>query len=125
MKVVYFPDRKDSKGPVIRFLEKLKKERPELWTLVDQTLKKVERSSSLDDLIRQRWVGHLKKIKAPIFEFRIPPRKQGGVIRLYFAYKENDSSTIVILSAERKQGKNEANKDDIKSAEKRYKEVCT
>ena len=60
----------------------------------------------------------------PIFEFKIPPRRREGVARLYFAYKRNDSNTIVILSAEKKQGTKKADRMKVKQAEQRYNEVC-
>jgi len=130
MNVILFPDiidtvnTKEQKGPVLRFLDKLKKERPDLWTLVYQTMDKVRNASDLTFLVRQKWVEKLKGTKLPIWEFRIPPQKRGGVVRSYFAYKKNCQNTIIILSVEKKQGKSEANKDDIQRAEKRDKEVC-
>ena len=64
-------------------------------------------------------------LKAPIYEFKIPPKKRReGVARLYFAYKKNDTSTIVILSAEKKHGKIKADDEKVKQAVKRYNEVC-
>lgn len=129
MKIIYYPnliDKEGGTGPISRFFKNLKKERPPiLWTMVQATLEKVEKSSNLNDLIRQGWVEHMSFSSAPIYEFKIPPKKRkGGVTRLYFAYKKNDSNTIVILSAEKKHGKIKADRGKVKQAEQRYNEVC-
>jgi hypothetical protein len=129
MYIIYYPDLNDKEegnGPIIKFFKKLKDERPPaLWVLVKTTLEKVENSSNLDDLERQGWVERMPYLKAPIYEFKIPPKKRKeGVARLYFAYKKNDPNTIIILSAEKKHGKTKADSEKIKQAEQRYNEVC-
>jgi hypothetical protein len=129
MKVVFYPDLtnddKEGGGPIRRFFKDLRNERPpDLWTLVREILDKVETSSNLNILERQKWVERLKKVDEPIYEFRIPPgKRKGGVVRLYFGYKRNDSSTIIILSAEKKD-KRESSREKIQQAVKNYKEVC-
>lgn len=130
MNVIYYPDKteintkEEHKGPVVRFLEDLSEKQPDLWALVNETMDLVKRSSNLRALENNKWIRNLKGIKLPIKEFRIPPKRQRGVVRLYFAYKKNDSNTIFILSGELKQGKIDADEIKIKQAEQRYKEVC-
>ena len=127
MKVINYPDSSDieeTTGPLSRFYKDLKRNYPKLWSLVRETLEKVERSSNLNDLERQGWVERLPHLNVPIYEFRIPPTKKGGVARLYFGYLKKTSSTIMILSAEIKQGKSKANEDKIKQAVQRFKEKC-
>ena len=130
MNVVFYPDKTDleinvNKGPVVNKIKDITKNRPKLFALISRTMDDVKIHKNLDKYNSNEWVTPLKGIKEPIFEFRIPPRDKKGVIRLYFAYKKNNQNTIIILSAEIKQGgKCEANKDDIKRAIERYKEVC-
>lgn len=117
-----FSNKKNQSGPIVRFFKKLMNEHPpKFWLMVKETLEKVKKSSDLEVLKRQKWVRPLKHIKEPILEFRIPPSRRGGVVRLYFAYKKNDSNTIIILSAEKKKGS--ADKGQIAKAVARYKEV--
>lgn len=121
MKIAFY---NGSTGPINRFLKKLEKRRPDLFALIRETLEKVKNSPNLNDLKKQGWVERLPYLKAPIFEFRIPPKKPGGVTRLYFGYENNNPESIHILSAEEKKGTKKANKEKIKQAEIRYKEVC-
>lgn len=127
MEIIYYPDFTDKEsngGPILRFFKELRGTQPKLWSMVQSTLENVKNSSSLKHLERQEWVKSIHA-KAPIYEFRIPPKhNRAGVVRLYFAYKKSDSNTIVILSAERKHGKTAADREKVKQAEQRYKEVC-
>ena len=75
-------------------------------------------------LKRDKRVGTLKHISEPIMEFRIPPTKSGGVVRLYFSYLNKEKDSIIILSAERKNGRSKADPKKIKQAISRYKKVC-
>ncbi len=121
--ILYQDNIENNKGSVVRFLEKLRNERPDLWTQVSVTLNKVMESSNLGIFERQGRVEKLKRTSVPIYEFKIPPTRKGGVVRLYFAFKKNDLNTIHILSAELKH-KKEPDPIKIKQAEQRYKEVC-
>jgi putative component of toxin-antitoxin plasmid stabilization module len=125
MDILIYPDltdAEDGSGPVRRELVKLKKCDPQLWNTVCATLKKAEESPDLEDLRRQKWVGRLSNVDEPIHEFRIPPTRGKGVFRIYFAYKKNCATSIVLLAAEYKQGKSEADHDKIEQACKRYRE---
>lgn len=126
VKIIYYPDREDledKSGPIGRFLKDLRKDRPDLWAIVYQTMKSIRTRADLETLKRQRWAAQISYSKCPLYEFRIPPQKRGGVVRLYFAHKKNNPETICILSAELKKGK-KANSEKIKQAEQRYQEVC-
>lgn len=95
-----------------------------MWSLVNRTLSSItDGTTNLELLKTQKWVSNISYSKYPLFEFRIPPRRRGGVVRLYFAHKRGNPNTIVILSAEFKK-KSEAKPEKIKQAEKRYQEVC-
>jgi hypothetical protein len=128
MNIIYDPDlhdKNEDEGPVLKFFKKLRNEHPpKLWVLVKSTLEKVENSMDMETLERQGWVRKITYQNVPLFEFRIPPQRRGGVARLYFAYKKQSIDTICILSVEKKQGRTQASNEKIKQACKRYKEVC-
>ncbi len=88
-----------------------------------QTIEFVTNASDLKVLENKGWVERIKSSKYSIYEFKIPPQKRGGVVRLYFAYKKNKANTIIILAAELKK-RAKANQEKIKQAEQRYQEVC-
>lgn len=120
MRIVTFPDLRPlrgGEGPVQKFLSSLRRKRADLWTLVDQLMRAVKDLENLKPYEQSEVVGKLGEIKAPLYEFRIPKTKRGGVVRIYFCYKE--PGCIVLLDAELKKG-HEANTD---SAEKRYWEL--
>ena len=126
MNVIFCPNLTEFdeiEGQFKKLFNDLKKKHPKLFALVRTTIEKVKKSQNLSDLERQRWVSRLSEASLPIYEFRIPPTKKGGVVRLYFGYKKSDKNTIVILTGELKH-KKEADPIKIKSAEKYYKEVC-
>lgn len=125
MHVIYYPDREnllDKSGSIGRVFKNLQQKRPDLWALTRSIIMEVEDSPDLEKWKRQ---GYIKKIHSdfPIFEFKIPPKKQGGVVRLYFARKKNNPNSIIILSAELKR-QSKASPEKIKQAETRYQEVC-
>ena len=113
----------DQRGPVYRFLKKLLKDRPDLWALTNSTLKEAQKLDDLKYFEKNKWVGKLKKEDSPVNEFRIPPAKRGGVVRIYFAYINNKPKSIMLLSAELKHKKS-SNNEKVAQAVKRYKEMC-
>ena len=122
---MYYPsctENETEKGPIENFLSTLQKKRSDLWSLVDETLRKVGEAENLDALIKSKYVGRLKRQKEPIFEFRIPPTKKGGVVRIYFCYKKKERNCIILLDAELKK-RSEAAGEKIKEACKRYREI--
>lgn len=117
------PELEEFEGPVGRFLKNLKKQKPpKHWLLVKQTLLKAKEKESLDFLEATGGVIKLTGCKEPIFEFRIPPTMQGGVVRIYFAYNPNDRKEIWLFSAELKKDK-KPDETKIEIAEKRYREL--
>ncbi|MDA3849638.1 MAG: hypothetical protein PF447_00020 [Spirochaetaceae bacterium] len=72
MQIVYYPEHTegDPLGPISKFLNKLRKKRPDLWALVKATLKTARESSSLNSLEVTERVKLLKGVKEPII--RIP-----------------------------------------------------
>jgi hypothetical protein len=126
MNVIFCPNLHgldDVEGQFKKLFQYLRKKHPDLFALVRTTIEEVEKKSNIDMLIRQEKVALLNYAKVPLYEFRIPPQRRGGVVRLYFGYKKNDKNTIVILAGELKH-KKESDSVKIKLAEKYYKEVC-
>ena len=129
MTVVFYKDltnEEKGSGPMARFFKALRKERPpQLWSLVKETIEDVRKASDLKALERLGWVEKMPKTKCRLYEFRIPPNRQKGVVRMYFGYSEKDPQKIIILSAEiKKNGRKKADPEKISQAEARYKEVC-
>lgn len=125
MRILYWPQcgEKDSGDVSLEdFLSRLKlKKHPDLWTLVRNTIKKAEEPQGWAALRGTGWVRPLREIKEPIWEFRIPPTRRGGVVRIYFCHKGDDS--IVCLVGEFKK-RVEASSQKIHQAQMRYREVC-
>lgn len=119
MNLIYYNDiidiqSSDATGPVKRFFKDLARQ-PQLFAMVRNTMAKVKNSddlNDLNDLINQGWVSRLANCDYPIYEFRIPPQRRQGVVRLYFAYKKSSLNTIIILSAEIK-SRREANTEKL------------
>jgi hypothetical protein len=127
MKVTYYRDQTDFEegdGPILRFIRDLQSAKPHLFALVRETMMDVAKIDNLEKYKKTKWVKKIPKQSKPIFEFRIPPTKSGGVVRLYFGYKKRLKSEICILSCELKRGKTKADPKKLKLAEKRYSEVC-
>jgi hypothetical protein len=123
MLISFYRESTDIENSVIyKFFKKLQRSNPDLWSLTWRTLKDAEKSSNLQNF-RKDWVERLPNVAVPLFEFRIPPQRRGGVVRLYFGYKKSSLNSIEILTAELKH-KTKANQDTIDQAIKRYKEVC-
>jgi len=55
------------------------------------------------------WVCILRNVEVPLYEFKIPRTRRGGVVRIYFAYSKNEENAIVLFTAELKK------KEQIKS----------
>ncbi len=117
------PEIEEFDGPVGRFLKELKKEKPpKYWILVKETLETAKKKESLDFLFASGGVMKLSGCSEPIHEFRIPPSKKGGVVRIYFAYNPDNNKEIWLFSAELKKS-TKPDKVKIDIAIKRYKEV--
>jgi hypothetical protein len=106
-------------SPVEKFLSSLRKKRPDLWSLVDQQMRSIRHLATLEPLVKTEVVGNLKGRKAPLWEFRIPKRRPGGVVRIYFCYRTEEPGCIILLDAELKKG----TVANTFLAEKRYWEI--
>jgi|JI102314A2RNA_FD_contig_123_47861_length_1992_multi_1_in_0_out_1_1 hypothetical protein len=125
MKVTFYPNFEDISDPhgVEKLLKDLKSRYPRLWALVKEAIKDISRKevTNLDDYVKTKWVSRLSHVSEPLYEFRIPPRAKGGVVRLYFAYMK-DKGSIKIFSGEIKIGNGTADAAKIQSAIQRYRE---
>jgi len=125
--VLFWPQTDDSVGANVSvedFLSKLKlkKKHPDLWALVRRTIEKAEKPGGLQALEDSEYLGSLRGIREPIWEFRIPPKnRRGGVVRIYFCFKRG-SDCIICLDAELKK-KVESSSQKIHSAQLKYREV--
>jgi len=126
MRVFYWPywkEEEKAEGSLDDFLSKLKLEKhADLWALARKTIEEAEKPKGLEILKANQRVGPLKGVKEPIWEFRIPPRKRGGVVRIYFCHKKEDHNCIICLDAELKK-RAESSPQKIQSAKLRYREV--
>ena len=96
MKVLYWPQLDERKTPEVSledFHSKLKRKRPDLWAMVRETIKQAEKPGGIEALRKSQWVSRLSG-SDPIWEFRIPPTKRGGEVRIYFC--SNWEMTIVL-----------------------------
>ena len=125
MLIEKYPDtRIDTEKELKELLSKLDIEGyPDVYALCESTLKDVMKSGNLDALFAPGIVRKLKNNKTyKIFEFRIPPKRRGGVLRIYFCYKSEDNSKIIILGSEFKKEVS-SNSEKIKQAKKRYNDI--
>jgi hypothetical protein len=124
MKVTFYPGSEDIEGShgIEKLISELRRKYPRLWSLVRTTIDKIssENVTNLDLYIRMNWVSRLSHIEEPLYEFRIPPKAKGGVVRLYFAYVHG---SVMVLSGEIKIGKSNANSTKISTAVTKYREV--
>ena len=105
MKIIFYPEglRKDKNYPE-KTLSSLKKEHSDLYSKVHLVLQKIRNGDrrTLSDLGKQKIY---KPLGEGIFEFRIPPRAKGGVVRVYFTFSRTEKDTIIILDIECKKKK--------------------
>ncbi len=85
----------------------------------------METMDTLHRLEEQGIVERLGGISVPLYEIRIPKRRRGGVVRLYFGYAIGVRPTIVLLAGEVKRNmRSKPHPAVISHAIQRYTEVC-
>jgi phage-related protein len=128
LKVRFYPDlsgENTGATSVFRTIEKLKRKHQELYSLVREVLLDVEKNC--DDLSmyqKRAQVSRLRNSSEPIWEFRIPKTRRGGVVRIYFCYHTGLSGDpmIVLLSMELKKTAR-ADRQVVAEAERNYREL--
>ena len=128
MKVLFWPYWKatnEAAGSLEDFLSKLKlrKKYPKLLALAKSTVKRAGNPEGLLALRENGWAAKLRN-ENDIWEFRIPPRRKGGVLRIYFCLLGAPSESIICLDAELKK-EVESSSQKISSARNRYREIIT
>jgi len=109
MVIHYWPyplEAEDAPGSVHGFIDGLAKDEPVLFALVAQTLTTLGRDGNDLDSILQSWSERMKTKSCPLWELRIPPKRTGGVVRLYFCFDPDNHGGIVILDGEVKKNNN-------------------
>jgi len=103
-----------------KFVQKGLSKRRDLKILVEKFLQKVEESSSLQPFFDSQQVVALEFVtmnygreKTRLYEMRIPPKRSGGVVRIYFIQCKDDDRRILLLDGEIKHKKSSAIKDNM------------
>ncbi len=125
MKVYFYPQLDEKKTPKVSledFLSNLRLDHPDLWTLVRKTIEQAEKPEGIDVLRKSQRVSILRGLQDPIWEFRIPPRRRGGVVRIYFFFNKGDSDSIICLNAEFKKVI-ESSRQKILAAQRIYQKI--
>lgn len=111
MIVEYYPLEK-KEGRIEKFIRKELEKRKDLKKLVETFLDKLQFTVSLQAFIDTEQISFLEiistnegKEKTRLGELRIPKTRTGGVVRIYFIVKKNDSSHILLLDGEIKHKK--------------------
>jgi hypothetical protein len=99
MRFDWYPENLDppAEAAVKRFITKDLKKQAELLMRVKEFLKKVQ---DADDLQPFFSAGTMGALSSGLFEMRIPPRRNGGVVRIYFCRNPKDKGCLVLLDAE-------------------------
>ncbi len=101
MKFIWYPVFLDPEAnpKVETFIQKDLKKYPDLVLRVRDFLKAIGTVRSLDQYYKTE---EISKLKGGLLEMRIPPRRKGGVVRIYFCVNPEDSQEIILLDAELK-----------------------
>ena len=128
MKVLFWPywnQADEGTGNLEGFLTKLKLQakHPKLYALAKATVRKAGDPGGLE---AQRQSGYAAKLRheSDLWEFRIPPKRRGGVLRIYFCILSKPSECIVCLDSELKKRANSSGQK-VDSARQRLREIAT
>jgi len=109
----------DEAPSVEAFIEKDLKKRPDLYSLVHKFLKRIKQTECLDEYYKTK---QLYKLEGQLHEMRIPIKRRGGVVRIYFCYNPEDSLNLILLDAELKHKTKPERLDNAKKRLKQYQE---
>ena len=101
------------------FIEKDLKKRHDLYSLVNKFLKRIKQTECLDEYYKTK---QLYKLEGQLHEMRIPIKRRGGVVRIYFCYNPEDSLNLILLDAELKHKTKPERLDNAKKRLKQYQE---
>ena len=106
----------DAQAKVQKFIQKDLKKYPDLVIRVREFLISVEKVENLDSYYKSE---EMAKLEGALHEMRIPPKRRGGVVRIYFCVNPEDSRELMLLDAELK---HETKPGRTDTAEHRLKE---
>lgn len=111
-------------GPVASVLQVVQERDPQLWALVWDRLREAGREETqLAQFERQGWAERLRYTEG-LYEFKFPPTRRQGVVRIYFCCDPNVRNCIWLLEAEYKTGGGKKqHKAILKSAEQKCREI--
>ncbi len=126
MKVLFWPYWRqpvEDRGSLQDFLRKLKleKKHPKLYALAKATIELAEKPDGLEALTESGHAGMLQYNRG-LWEFRIPPRMKGGVLRIYFCMPRVRNERIVCLDAELKKD-SESSPQKLDSAQRKFTQM--
>lgn len=101
------------------FIEKDLKKRHDLYSLVNKFLKRIKQTECLDEYYKTK---QLYKLEGQLHEMKIPKKRPGGVVRIYFCYNPEDSLNLILLDAELKHKTKPERLDNAKKRLKQYQE---
>lgn len=101
MKLIWYPSclESDEDASVKAFIHKDLAKFPELRLRTQTFLDKLKIVQDLQTLFNSE---QLAPLSDGLFEMRIPKRRRGGVVRIYYCVGGNDSNILVLLDAELK-----------------------
>jgi len=101
VKLVWYPSylENDDDASVKAFIRKDLAKYQDLRLRVDSFLKKLAVLQDLQPLFSSE---QLAPVHDGLYEMRIPQRRRGGVVRIYYCIGQDDKDTLVLLDAELK-----------------------
>ncbi|HQL06034.1 MAG TPA: hypothetical protein PLU33_12950 [Treponemataceae bacterium] len=121
MTFTWYPQFLDAEAApkVKEFLDKELKKRPDLYQLTKDFLKKLKKVESLDEYYKTEI---MEKLDGHLHEMKIPKKRPGGVVRIYFCYNPEDSLNLILLDAELKHKTKPERLDNAKKRLNQYQE---
>lgn len=106
MKIVLYPEGlPDKSTPIYELLKSLERDHPREVALFKSVKKELESSSDMTKFDLLKKLGYIEHLKGELWEFKIPPKKKGGVLRIYFCFSKIERQKIVLLGGELKKRK--------------------
>jgi hypothetical protein len=112
-------------GPVARVIQNVRSRDPQLWALVDARLRFAAREDTeLAHFERQGWAERMPYADCALHEFKFPPRRKRGVVRIYFCCDPITRNCVWLLDAEHKTGSsNKQHRGVVETADQRCREI--
>nr|WP_321305695.1 hypothetical protein [uncultured Sphaerochaeta sp.] len=124
MTIEYYPLTAKDEGfsRIEKFVRKELRKRKDLAILVQEFLKRVKKSSTLQAFKDVEEIADLEfattcngRDKVRLQEMRIPIQRKGGVVRIYFIESRYSKNKLLLIDGEIKHKKSSNIKDNVKS----------